>query len=127
MRASVPEGWPKGVRPPGVEGYEQSAIVWLFDQVPSDYRVHGILRRYPLALARMAREHMSAALDAARQGYRTARVQLTEAGLPPHAIEQVMEVYVEEGQRFAAALRAIEIVEESLGGTPPRNSQNLTF
>lgn len=109
------------MRPPGVEGYEQSVIVWLFDQLPSDYRVHGILRRYPLALARMAYEFMSAALDAARQGYRTARVQLTEAGLPPHAVEQVMNVYAEEGRRIAAQLRAIEVVEQSLSARPPAN------
>lgn len=120
MRTSVPQDWPKGVRPPGVEGYEQSAIVWLFDQLPSDFRTYGILRRYPLALARMAREHTSAALDGARQGYRTARVQLSEAGMPPHAVDQVMEVYAEEGRRMVAALRAIELVEESLAARPRR-------
>lgn len=58
------------------------------------------------ALARMAREHVSAALDATRQWYRTARVQLIEAGLPPHVIEQVMEVCVGVGSLLSPLIFA---------------------
>ncbi|GAB3478725.1 hypothetical protein [Nocardiopsis coralliicola] len=109
----VPEEWPASVHPPGAESFEQTALVWLFDQVPADYRLHGVLRRYPVALSRLARLHVQASLEGARQGYRTARVDLRDQ-LAPHAIDQVMNAYLEEGRRLAALLRAIEAVDGAL-------------
>lgn len=108
--------WPASVHPPETEAFEQTAVVWLFDQMPPDYRLHGVLRRYPVALARLAREHVSACLDAAREGYRTARVTLRDY-LPPPAIDQVMNAYLAEGQRMAATLRSIAVVDEALRST----------
>lgn len=111
----LPEDWPASVHPPGTESFEQTAIVWLFDHVPPDYRLHGVLRRHPVALARLARQHVTACLEAARQGYRTARLDLREF-LPPHAVDQVMDAYMAEGQRTAAVLRAVELVDAALRG-----------
>ncbi|NYI96448.1 hypothetical protein HNR12_002725 [Streptomonospora nanhaiensis] len=105
--------WPESVHPPGSESFEQTATVWLFDQVPADYRLHGVLRRHPVALSRLARQHVAATLEGARQGYRTARVDLRDH-LPPHALDQVMNAYQAEGKRMAAVLRAIEAVDDAL-------------
>ncbi|RCV55168.1 hypothetical protein [Marinitenerispora sediminis] len=113
------QDWPASVHPPEAETFEQTAIVWLFDNVPADYRLHGVLRRHPVALARLARQHVAACLEGARQGYRTARVDLRDF-LPPHAVEQVMNAYLAEGRRMAATLRSIELVDDALRDTALR-------
>ena len=82
MAAYIPPGWPTGVHPPGSEGFTESAVAWLFEIVPPDYRLHGVLRRHPAALAALARHHTTASVEGARQGYRTVRTELAEK-VPP--------------------------------------------
>ncbi|GLW67267.1 hypothetical protein Arub01_55100 [Actinomadura rubrobrunea] len=101
------------MHPPGTERFEDTATAWLLDLVPPDYRRHGVLRRYPVALARMARHHVSAAVEAAREGFRTARVELGGM-VPPHGVEAVLDAYRAEGARLVALLRAVELVETAL-------------
>jgi hypothetical protein len=103
------------VHPPGSEDFESTAIGWLLDVVPPDYRLHGVLRRYPVALATMARYHAKACVEGARQGYRTARTELAGA-LPPHAIDTVLAAYRKEGARLAATAEAVDLVERALRG-----------
>ena len=123
MGAYIPPGWPAGVHPPGSEEFESTAVGWLLDVVPPDYRLHGVLRRYPVALATMARYHSKACVEGARQGYRTARTELAGA-LPPHAIDTVLAAYRKEGARLAATAEAVDLVERALRGevfTPKMN------
>src|SRR5882672_4182061 len=115
MGAYIPPGWPAGVHPPGSEEFESTAIGWLLDVVPPDYRLHGVLRRYPVALATLARYHSKACVEGARQGYRTARTELAGA-LPPHAIDTVLAAYRKEGARLAATAEAVDLVERALRG-----------
>lgn len=115
MAAYMPPGWPTGVHPPGSAEFEATAVAWLLDVVPPDYRLHGVLRRHPVALASMARHHTAACVEGARQGYRTARTELGEA-LPPHAVDAVLDAYRTEGRRLAAAARAAELIERALRG-----------
>jgi hypothetical protein len=115
MPAYLPPGWPAGVHPPGSEGFESTAVDWLLDVVPPDYRLYGVLRRHPLALATMARHHLAAAVQGARQGYRMARSELTEA-LPPHAVDAVLAAYRREGRRLVAAAKGVDVVERALRG-----------
>jgi hypothetical protein len=115
MAAYIPPGWPAGVHPPGSEEFETTAVAWLFDVVPPDYRLHGVLRRHPTALAAMARHHTDACVEGARQGYRTARTELSE-GIPPHAVDAVLTAYRREGTRLAATARAVGLVERALRG-----------
>jgi hypothetical protein len=115
MAAHLPPGWPAAVHPPGSERFEQTAVSWLLDVVPPDYRLHGVLMRYPAALAALARHHVNACVEGARQGYRSARTELG-GELPPGGIESVLEVYRNEGARLAAAARAVELVERALRG-----------
>jgi hypothetical protein len=115
MSAYIPPGWPAGVHPPGSEEFESTAVGWLLDVVPPDYRLHGVLRRYPIALAVMARYHSKACVEGAREGYRTARTDLAGV-LPPHAIDTILAAYRKEGARLAETARAVDLVERALRG-----------
>ena len=128
MATYMPPGWPAGVHPPGSEDFESTAVGWLLDVVPPDYRLHGVLRRYPVALAAMARYHSRACVEGARQGYRTARTELAGA-LPPHAVDTVLAAYRKEGARLAATARAVALVERALRGevfTPKMSASTPT-
>lgn len=115
MSGYVPTGWPEGVSLPGVPGFEQSAVSWLLEVVPPDYRVHGVLVRHPLALAALARHHLAACVDGARNGYRCARAELGK-DLPPSALAAVLEAYQSEGRRLVAAAKAADLVSRALHG-----------
>ncbi|MCW2914369.1 MAG: hypothetical protein JWN52_2437 [Actinomycetia bacterium] len=115
MSTHAPPGWPPEVHPPGSERFEDTAMAWLLELVPPEYRRYGVLRRYPLALARMACHHINADVEAARQGFRTARIELAGV-VPPHGIEAVLDTYRREGSRLAALAKAAELVETALRG-----------
>ena len=65
MAAYLPQDWPDAVRPPGSEDFEASAVAWLLDVLPADFRRHPVLRRYPAALASMALHHARACVHGA--------------------------------------------------------------
>ena len=113
--ATVPPGWPEEVRPPGAPDWERTAVAWLFDLCPADYRAHEVLRRYPVLLARFAGDHVAAGLEAARKGWRTVRVELADH-VPSEAIEAVIAAYEREGARLGAAARGVEGVAAALRG-----------
>ena len=115
MTAHVPPGWPSGVHPPGTEDFERTAQAWLLDVVPADYRLHGVLRRYPLALAAMAAHHAKACVAGAREVYRHARTEVGSA-LPPHALEALLTAYRAEGRRLVATAQAVDLVGRALRG-----------
>ena len=123
MNVQLPRGWPAGVHPPGAERFEETAVAWLLDVVPPDYRLHGVLRRYPVALAQMARHHVRACAEGARQGYRSARTELADA-LPPHACTAVLAAYRSEGRKLAATARAVELVEQALRSGPQQPARS---
>ncbi|KQS57126.1 hypothetical protein ASG36_17655 [Geodermatophilus sp. Leaf369] len=112
---TAPPGWPAEVRPPGAPDWERTAIAWLYDLVPPEYRAHEVLRRYPVLLARFAGDHVTAGLEAARAGWRTVRVELAD-DLPPEAMEAAVSAYEREGARLAAAARGVEMVGGALRG-----------
>lgn len=88
---------------------------WLLDQVPPEYRRYDVLRKYPVLLARFAGDHVSAALEAARAGWRSLRVDL--AGLlPAEAMDAAMDAYEREGSRLSALGRSVEVVSAALQG-----------
>jgi hypothetical protein len=90
-------------------------VAWLLDIVPPDYRLHGVLVRHPVALATLARHHISACVEGARQGYRTARAELG-GDLPPGGVEAVLAVYRSEGLRLAQTARSVELIGRALHG-----------
>jgi hypothetical protein len=115
MAAYLPPGWPTGVHPPSSEGFERTAVAWLLDVVPPDYRLHGVLQRHPIALATLARRHLAACVEGARQGYRTARTELGGV-LPVSGVDAVLAAYRSEGHRLVTAARAADLVERALRG-----------
>lgn len=113
--APVPPGWPDAVQPPGSPGFERTALSWLLEVVPPDYRQHRVLTRYPVALAALARHHVNACVEGARTGYRSARADLGRA-LPPDSLTAVLTAYQTEGRRLVATARGVDLVGRALRG-----------
>lgn len=103
------------MHPPGSPGFEQTAVNWLLDVVPPDYRLHGVLLRHPVALAALACHHLAACVEGARQGYRSARAELGK-DLPPGSLAAVLAAYKSEGQRLVTAQRAADLISRALRG-----------
>jgi hypothetical protein len=90
-------------------------VAWLLDVVPPDYRLHGVLRRHPVALAALAGHHLTACVAGAREGYRTARAELGNQ-LPPGSLDAVLEAYRTEGRRLVETAHAVDLVTRALRG-----------
>jgi hypothetical protein len=115
MAGYLPPDWPVGGHPPGSEQFEQTAVAWLLDVVPPDYRVHGVLLRHPAALAALARHHLAACVQGARQGYRSARSELG-GQIPPRGVKAVLAAYCDEGGRLVKTAHAVDLVAHALRG-----------
>ena len=115
MRDAVPPGWPAEVLPPQAPDWQSSAIAWLLDLCPPDYRAHEVLRRHPVVLARFAAGHVEANVQAARDGLRTVRQELRDL-VPPEVVEAAIAAYDREGRRLVQAGRQVELVAEALRG-----------
>ena len=112
---ALPPGWPEPVLPPGVQEWERSAVAWLFDQCPPDYRAYDVLRRYPRVLARFAATCLDGAVMAADAGLRNARAELRDH-VPPEAVEAAVAAYEREGLRLRRARTSVDLVERALRG-----------
>ena len=114
-RGQVPPGWPAAVRPPGAPHWEGTAVNWLFDLCPSDYRGYPVLSRHPAILAWLAGHHVESQLQATRRALATARADLA-AVVPPPALAETLEVVESEEARILAAQRGIALVGQALRG-----------
>jgi hypothetical protein len=112
---TVPPEWPDEVRPPGTEDWEQTAVAWLLDLLPGEWRAHDVLRRHPVLLVRLASRQLEATLDATRDAWRTLRGDV-RGTLPPEVIHAAMTAYETEGVRFAARRKEVAAVAEALAG-----------
>jgi hypothetical protein len=106
------------VPPPGAPDWERRAVGWLFDLCPPDHRAYGVLQRWPVLLARVARQHVVAAAEACRRGAQTARADVRElgVGVPPEAVDALLSMYEREALRLDTAARAAHLVERALAG-----------
>ena len=114
-RPALPPGWPAEVHPPGTPDWERSAVAWLFDQCPADYRGYDGLRRQPLVLARFAATACDAAVAAADQGLRVVRTELRER-VAPEVVDDAVATYERERHRARTARHAVDLVERALRG-----------
>jgi hypothetical protein len=103
------------VRPPDAPDWERTAVGWLFDLCPPDYRAHEVLRRHPAVLARFAAHHVEGGIEAARTGLATVRTELRDV-VPPEAVEAAVAAFEREGARLLATRRAVGLVEDALRG-----------
>jgi hypothetical protein len=99
-----------------VPDWERSAVGWLYDLCPPDYRAHEVLRRYPVLLARFAAGHVRSGVEAARDGIRTARAELRDV-VPPEAVEAAIAAYEREGRRLVTTGRQVALVDAALRGS----------
>jgi hypothetical protein len=113
--ASLPPGWPAAVPPPGAPDWQRSAVGWLLDQCPPDYRGHPVLLRHPVALAVLAGHHVDAGLQAGRRALATARADLAD-DLSETAMAALIEALQAEQARMIATRRAVGLIEEALRG-----------
>jgi hypothetical protein len=111
----APAGWPGEVRPPGVPGWERSAVAWLLDLAPPDYRGYGVLTGHAVALAVVVGHHVQAQRTGARSALAGARRELADALSPP-ALDALLEALAQEEARLAAAHRGVGLVEQALRG-----------
>ncbi len=114
-RDLVPPGWPAEVLPPQATGWERSAVAWLFDLCPADYRAHDVLRRHPIVLARFAAGHVESGVAAAREGLRSIREDLRGL-VPPEVVDAAIAAYDREGRRLVTAGRQVGLVAAALRG-----------
>ncbi len=115
VNGSVPPGWPSAVPPPGAPDWERTAMAWLFELCPADYRAHEVLRRHPVVLARLAARHVDAELAAAREGLAEVRAELRDL-VDPEVITAAVTALEHEGARLLAMSRAVGLVERALRG-----------
>ena len=111
----APPGWPAEVRPPDAPDWERTAVNWLLDLCPPDYRRYTGLRRHVVVLARFAVLHVEACQAACRRGLSEARADLRDvAGL--EVIDAAVQTFQLEEARLLGVRRAVGLVEEALRG-----------
>ncbi len=115
QRAVRPPGWPDGVRPPGAPDWEDTAVAWLLDLCPPEYRSYPVLRRHAVVLARFAVLHVEACRDAVNRGLSEARGGLREVA-DAAVVEAAVETWQRESARLLGVRRAVGLVEEALRG-----------
>jgi hypothetical protein len=111
----APPGWPAGVRAPGVPGWEATAVNWLLDVSPPEYRAYPGLRRHPLVLARFALLHVEASQAAVNRGLSEARGILRDVAGETE-IAAAIDTWHREAARLIGVRRSVGLVEEALGG-----------
>ncbi len=111
----APPGWPRQVRPPGAPGWERTAVNWLLDICPPEFRSYDVLRRHEVVLARFAVIHVEACQAAARRGLSEARAALRDVA-STDTVEAALQVWHSEEARLLGERRAVGLVEEALRG-----------
>jgi hypothetical protein len=111
----APPGWPAGVRAPGAPDWERSAVNWLLDITPPEYRGYPGLRRHAVVLARFAVLHVEAGQAAVNRGLSEARGVLRDVAGEAE-VAAAVEIWECEAARLLGVRRAVGLVEEALRG-----------
>ncbi len=111
----VPPGWPEQVRPPGAPDWESTAVAFLLDCCPADYRGYPLLQRHPVVLAGFAADVVEAQLRATRHSLGELRSRL-HGHVEPEVVQSATEVCLEQEAALVRTRRAVALVEESLRG-----------
>ena len=111
----APPGWPRQVRPPDAPDWERTAVNWLLDLCPPEYRGYPALRRHVVVLARFAVLHVEACQASVRRGLCEARAELRDVAALD-VIEAAIGTWQAEEARLAVVRRSVGLVEEALRG-----------
>ena len=111
----APPGWPEQVRPPGSPDWERTALNWLLDVCPPEYRGYPGLRRHPVVLARFAVLHVEASQAAVERGLSEGRGLLRDVAGQAE-IAAALATWQREAARLIGVRRAVGLVEEAIRG-----------
>ena len=111
----MPPGWPDQVRPPGAPDWERTAVSFLLDCCPPDFRAYQVLRRHPVVLARFAAEFVTGQHRTAREGLAAVRTALAGT-VTPEVVQAAAEVWLAQEARLRRTLRAVALVEDAIRG-----------
>src|SRR3954471_18660316 len=111
----APPGWPREVRPPDAPDWQRTAVNWLLDLCPPEFRSYPLLRRHDVVLARFAVLHVEACQAAVRRGLSEARAELRDVA-DQDTVEAAVETWHAESARLMAERRAVGLVEDALRG-----------
>jgi hypothetical protein len=103
------------VRPPDAPDWERTAVDWLLDICPPEYRSYPALRRHSVVLARFAVLHVEASQAAVRRGVSEARGELRDVA-DADVVEAAVDTWQAEDARLTGVRRAAALVEEALRG-----------
>jgi hypothetical protein len=103
------------VRAPGAPDWESTALNWLLDICPPEYRTYPSLRRHPVVLARFAVLHIEAGQAAVNRGLSEARGVLRDVAGEAE-IEAALAIWERESARLIGVRRAVGLVEDALRG-----------
>jgi hypothetical protein len=111
----TPPGWPERVRPPGAPDWEATAIAFLFDCCPADFRAYPVLRNHPVVLARFAMQFVEGQYHSTQEGLAGVRIRLLDY-VSPVVVEAAAEAWLEQSAQLVRVRRAVALVEEALRG-----------
>ena len=113
--AYAPPGWPSQVRPPSAPGWEATAIAYLLDCCPPDFRAYRVLRNHPVVLAEFASHFVDGQHEAAQHGLAEVRTSLSEY-VEPDVVAAATEAWLEQAARLARTRRSVTLLAEALRG-----------
>ena len=113
--AYVPPGWPAQVRPPGATGWEATAIAYLLDCCPPDFRAYRVLRNHPVVLAQFATHFVNGQHEASQRGLAAVRTSISEH-VDAAVVEAATQAWLEQEARLARTRRAVALIGEALQG-----------
>jgi hypothetical protein len=113
--AYVPPGWPNQVRPPGAPGWEATAIAYLLDCCPADFRAYRVLRNHPVVLAQFASAFVNGQHEASQRGLAEVRTSLSDC-VEPDVVDAATQAWLEQDARLARVRRAVTLLDEALRG-----------
>jgi hypothetical protein len=113
--AYVPPGWPSQVRPPGAPGWEATAIAYLLDCCPADFRAYRVLRNHPVVLAQFASVFVNGQHEASQRGLAEVRTSLSDH-VEPDVVDAATQAWLEQDARLARVRRAVTLLDEALHG-----------
>ncbi len=113
--AYVPPGWPSQVRPPGAPGWEATAIAYLLDCCPPDFRAYRVLRNHPVVLAEFASHFVDGQHEVAQRGLAEVRTSLSEY-VEPDIVAAATEAWLEQSARLVRTRRSVTLLAEALRG-----------
>ena len=111
---SSPPGWPADVRPPSAPDWERTAVNWLLDLCPPDYRAHEVLLANDGACSLRCRaRELGSRRSTPGSGNRADHLRDV---VPADVVDAAIAAYEREGARLARTARAVRLVEEALRG-----------